>query len=53
MPLALTRKLGESFSVGVAVVTITRIKNRQVRVSIQAPKEIKVVRSELKGVTKK
>lgn len=51
--LALTRKSGQSFYVGEARVVIVLVKGQSVRVGIEAPKEIKVVRSELKGVSKK
>lgn len=46
--LILTRKTGQGFTVGDAIeITITEISGDKVRVGINAPKEIKVLRSEL------
>jgi carbon storage regulator CsrA len=46
MSLVITRKSGQSFSVGDAIITL-QIENGQVRVVIDAPREMNVVRSEL------
>ena len=46
--LILTRNQGESINIGEAVtVTVLGVKGGQVRLGIQAPKQIKVLRSEL------
>ncbi len=46
--LILTRKLGQGFTIGEEVeITITEISGDKVRVGINAPKNIKVLRSEL------
>lgn len=46
--LILTRNQGESLNIGEAVtVTVLGTKGGQVRLGIQAPKQIKVLRSEL------
>lgn len=46
--LILTRKNGQSLSIGKdIVVTITRIAGNTVRVGIEAPNDVKVLRSEL------
>ncbi len=46
--LILTRKLGQGFTIGDEVeVTITEISGDKVRVGINAPKHIKILRSEL------
>lgn len=46
--LVLERKVGESINVGgVVKITITRIQGGQVRIGFEAPKEIKIVRTEL------
>ena len=46
--LILTRNQGESINIGEAVtVTVLGTKGGQVRLGIQAPKQIKVLRSEL------
>ena len=46
MSLVITRKSGQSFSVGDAIITL-QIENGQVRVVIDAPREMNVVRSEI------
>ena len=46
MSLVITRKSGQSFSVGDAIITL-QIENGQVRVVIDAPREMNVVRAEL------
>ncbi|MEH6559563.1 MAG: carbon storage regulator [Oceanicoccus sp.] len=46
MSLVITRKSGQSFSVGDATITL-QIQNGQIRVVIDAPREMSVVRSEL------
>lgn len=46
--LILTRKAGQGFTIGDDVeITITEISGEKVRVGINAPKHIKVLRSEL------
>lgn len=46
--LILTRNQGESINIGEAVtITVLGTKGGQVRLGIQAPKQIKVLRSEL------
>ena len=46
--LILTRKTGQGFSIGDDIeITITEISGDKVRVGINAPKHIKVLRSEL------
>ena len=45
--LALTRKAGEKVRIGDAVVTIVWVRGKQVRLSIEAPKHVKVLRTEL------
>ncbi len=46
--LILTRKLGQGFTVGNEVeITITEISGDKVRVGINAPKHIKILRNEL------
>jgi carbon storage regulator len=46
--LILTRKTGQGFRIGEDIeVTITEVLGDKVRVGIEAPKEIKVLRSEL------
>lgn len=47
--LILTRKTGQGFRIGDDVeITITEISGDKVRVGIEAPREVKVLRSELK-----
>jgi carbon storage regulator len=46
--LILTRKTGQGFTVGNDItVTITEVSGDKVRVGIDAPREVKVLRSEL------
>ncbi len=46
--LILTRKVGQSFTIGNDVeIVITEISGDKVRVGINAPKEIKILRAEL------
>jgi carbon storage regulator len=46
--LVVTRKLGEGIKIGEDIeVTIVKIDDNSVKVSINAPKEIKILRSEL------
>ena len=50
--LSLTRKEGQSLHVGEdVVITIERVEGKKVKVSIQAPSSIKVLRSELVDFT--
>lgn len=47
--LVLTRKVDESVTIGnEVVVRIRRIKGNRVTIAIEAPKEVKITRSELK-----
>ena len=47
--LIITRKIGESFWVGEKIrITITGMKGNQTRIGIDAPKEIIVLREEVK-----
>lgn len=49
MALVLTRKLNESILIGDdIVVTVTRIRNKEVRIAIKAPKETPIRRDDLK-----
>jgi len=45
--LCLSRKAGEAIRIGDAVVTIEKIRGKQVKLAIKAPSEIKVIRQEL------
>lgn len=46
--LVLARKLGESLTIGDKIkVTIVRLSNETVRIGIDAPKDMNIVRSEL------
>lgn len=45
--LILSRKKRESFNVGAAKITVLQLSHGQVRVGIEAPAEIPVVRTEL------
>ncbi|KEZ88797.1 carbon storage regulator [Clostridium sulfidigenes] len=46
--LVVTRKLGEGIKIGDDVeITIVKIDDNSVKVSINAPKEVKILRSEL------
>ena len=47
--LVLTRKIGESFYIGDDIkITIHAIRGDGIRVAIDAPKEVQILRSELK-----
>ena len=47
--LVLARKAGESFRIGDNIlIVVQRIKDGSVRIGIEAPKEVNIVRSELK-----
>lgn len=46
--LVITRKVGQSFWVGDSFVTVVSLRGKQARVAIEAPRDVKVVRSELK-----
>ncbi len=49
--LILTRKTGQGFRIGSDIeITITEVAGDRVRVGINAPKEIKILRSELKEI---
>lgn len=45
--LAITRKVGEAFRVGDAIVKITKTAGQTVRVSIEAPPSMLILREEL------
>ena len=46
--LVLARKAGESFRIGDNIlIVVQRIKDGSVRIGIEAPKEVNIVRSEL------
>lgn len=46
--LVLTRKAGESIKIGPGVtVTLLDVKGSQVRIGIEAPKDVDIVRTEL------
>ena len=52
MPLVLTRRLGESLKIGDNIkITIIKIDHSQAKLSIEAPREITVLRTELDGVS--
>ena len=46
--LVLSRKKGESIFIGDVKVTIVDVKGDRVRIGVEAPKEIPVIREELK-----
>lgn len=51
--LVLTRKLQEKICIGNDItVTILRVKGQQVRIGIEAPRDIRVIRGELPPMTK-
>ena len=45
--LVLTRKNREKLNIGNAVVTIIKATNGTVKIGIEAPKEVKIMRAEL------
>ena len=45
--LVLSRRVGESIRIGNAVLTVLKIKGRQISVGVEASKEIPVQRTEL------
>lgn len=46
--LILTRKTGQGFTIGADIeITITEVSGDKVRVGIDAPREVKILRSEL------
>ena len=48
--LVLTRRLYESFRVGPdVVVTVVRLDGNSVRIGIEAPQDVPVIRTELEG----
>ena len=48
MPLSITRRAGESFTIGDEIeITLTRIKGNQVVISISAPKELEIKRDDM------
>lgn len=51
--LVLTRKLQEKICIGNDItVTILRVKGQQVRIGIEAPRDVRVIRGELPPMTK-
>ena len=50
--LALTRKIGERIVIGDAItITVVDVKGDNVRISIEAPKEVRILRGELLDAT--
>ena len=50
--LVLTRKVQQQIQIGDKVtITIVRVKGQTVRVGIEAPKDVRVIRSELTALT--
>ena len=48
--LILTRRVGETINIGDNIkITVTAISGNQVRIGIDAPKDVKVLREELVG----
>jgi len=45
--LVITRKPGQGVSIGDIRITITRIRDRSVRIGIEAPKDVEITRCEL------
>lgn len=46
--LVLSRRAGETFTVGKDIkITVVRVKGNAVRIGIEAPKEVRVLRGEL------
>lgn len=45
--LVVTRKKSERFKVGEAIVTVVKCDNGKVRIGIEAPREMNIVREEL------
>ena len=48
MPLTLSRNVGQSLAIGDAIVTIKSNRGGRVLLSIDAPKSVKILRTELK-----
>lgn len=50
--LVLTRKIGERIVIGEAItITVVDVKGDNVRISIEAPKEVRILRGELLDAT--
>ena len=51
--LVLTRRLGESIIIGdgIAEITVLRVNGDRIRLGIQAPKEVRVMRKEVQEAT--
>jgi len=47
MGLVLSRKQGESITVGDVTITIAKLKGASVRIKIDAPKDVKIMRTEV------
>lgn len=47
MGLTITRRVGESFRVGDATVTVRSVGLKVVKVTVDAPPQVRIVRSEL------
>lgn len=45
--LVLSRRVGESIRIGNAVLTIQKIRHNQISVSVDAPRDVRVMRTEL------
>jgi carbon storage regulator len=45
--LVLTRKVGQTIRVGDIVITVTSVRGRQVRIGIDAPRNVPIQRGEL------
>lgn len=52
--LVLTRKVGEGIKIGDdVIIRVIQVKGKQVRIGVEAPKETKVQRDELRSPTEK
>ena len=49
--LVLTRKPGQGIKIGDSIIVIEAVKNREVKVSVHAPREVRIVREELEPLT--
>lgn len=46
--LCITRKSGQSVIIGDAKVTVTKLRSGSVRLAIEAPRNVRVIREEIK-----